>query len=67
MKVILYKRHRASCPHRANKHYRRCRCSVWMEYNVKGVADPQERQNAKLGDGAREGPRQRARSTWTRS
>jgi integrase/recombinase XerD len=37
MQVILYKRHKASCPHRADKHYRRCRCSVWMEYNVNGV------------------------------
>lgn len=40
MQVLLYKRHKASCPHRGDKHYRRCRsrcCSVWMEYNLKGV------------------------------
>lgn len=37
MQVILYKRHKASCPHQDDKNYRRCRCSVWLEYNAKGV------------------------------
>jgi integrase/recombinase XerD len=44
MHVILYKRHKASCPHKEDKNHRRCRCSVWMEYNVKGV---QTRKSAK--------------------
>ncbi len=44
MHVILYKRHKANCPHRDDKIYRRCRCSVWMEYNVDGV---QTRKSAK--------------------
>ena len=37
MHVILYKRHKASCPHKANKHHHRCFCPVWMEYNVNVV------------------------------
>ena len=37
MHVILYKRHKQSCPHQDDKNYGRCRCSVWMEYNVNGV------------------------------
>jgi hypothetical protein len=37
MHVILYKRHKASCPHKEHKHYRRCRCSIWMETNLNGV------------------------------
>jgi site-specific recombinase XerD len=37
MQVILYKRHKADCPHKDDKNYRRCRCSVWIEYNVNGV------------------------------
>ena len=37
MQVILYKRHKASCSHQDDKHYRRCHCAVWMEYNVNGV------------------------------
>ena len=36
MHVILYKRHKAVCPHKDDKNYRRCRCSVWMEWNVNG-------------------------------
>lgn len=44
MHVILYKRHKADCDHKDDKNYRRCRCSVWMEYNVKGV---QTRKSAK--------------------
>ena len=44
MHVILYKRHKQSCPHKEDKTYRRCRCSVWLEYNVDGV---QTRKSAK--------------------
>jgi len=44
MHVILYKRHKATCEHREDKNYRRCRCSVWMEYNIKGI---QTRKSAK--------------------
>lgn len=44
MHIILYKRHKATCEHREDKNYRRCRCSIWMEYNVKGV---QTRKSAK--------------------
>jgi transposase len=44
MHVILYKRHKQSCPHQDDKNHRRCRCSVWMEYNVNGV---QTRKSAK--------------------
>ena len=36
MHVILYKRHKANRPHRDDKTYRRCRCSVWMEWNIDG-------------------------------
>ena len=44
MQVILYKRHNGACPHKADKTYRRCRCSVWLEWNVNGV---QTRRSAK--------------------
>ncbi len=44
MQVILYKRHKASCPYKADKTYRRCRCSVWMEWNAGGK---QTRKSAK--------------------
>jgi integrase/recombinase XerD len=44
MHVILYKRHKAGCPHKDDKTYRRCRCSVWMEWNVNGK---QTRRSAK--------------------
>ena len=37
MQVILYKRHKGACPHKADKRHRRCRCSVWLEWNVNGV------------------------------
>jgi len=36
MHVILYKRHKRACPHRADKHYKRCDCSVWFEWSLKG-------------------------------
>jgi integrase/recombinase XerD len=44
MQVILYKRHRVSCPHKSDKTYRRCRCSVWLEWNINGK---QTRKSAK--------------------
>src|SRR3974377_401345 len=44
MHVILYKRHHADCSRRGDKNYRRCRCSVWMEWNVAGK---QNRKSAK--------------------
>jgi len=44
MHVILYKRHKASCEHSADKTYRRCRCVVWLEWNLDGK---QTRKSAK--------------------
>ncbi len=44
MHVILYKRHRASCTHKDDKTYRRCRCSIWFEWNKGGK---QTRKSAK--------------------
>jgi integrase/recombinase XerD len=44
MHVILYKRHRISCPNKEDKAYRRCRCAVWLEWNVDGK---QTRRSAK--------------------
>lgn len=44
MQVILYKRHKVNCTHQDDKTYRRCRCSVWMEWNVNGK---QTRKSAK--------------------
>jgi integrase/recombinase XerD len=44
MHIILYKRHKAACPHRDDKTYRRCRCSVWFEWNIDGK---QTRKSAK--------------------
>jgi integrase/recombinase XerD len=44
MHVILYKRHKATCPDRHDKTYKRCRCAVWMEWNLNGK---QTRKSAK--------------------
>ena len=44
MHVILYKRHQADCGHKKDKNFKRCRCSVWLEWNVDGK---QTRQSAK--------------------
>ena len=44
MHVILYKRHKAGCEHWDDKNYKRCRCSVWMEWNIAGK---QTRKSAK--------------------
>jgi site-specific recombinase XerD len=43
MHIILYKRHRKDCPHKADKHYKRCDCPVWFETNQHGV---QKRQTS---------------------
>jgi integrase/recombinase XerD len=34
--LTLYRRHRAKCPHRDDRYYRKCRCAVWCEGTVKG-------------------------------
>jgi len=44
MHVIVYKRHSADCEHREDKNYKRCRCAVWMEWNLDGK---QTRKSAK--------------------
>jgi integrase/recombinase XerD len=44
MRVILYKRHKTGCAHADDKNYRRCDCSVWMEWNDNGK---QTRKSAK--------------------
>src|SRR5271166_3835316 len=44
MHVILYKRHKADCKHSDDKTYKRCLCSVWMEWNLNGT---QTRKSAK--------------------
>ena len=44
MHVILYKRHKATCEHREDKNFKRCRCAVWMEWNLAGK---QTRRTAK--------------------
>lgn len=36
MHVIVYKRHSADCEHREDKNYRRCRCKVWLQWNING-------------------------------
>ena len=46
MHVILYKRHKANCKHRGDKHYKRCGCSVWMEYNVNGEQNRESTKTA---------------------
>src|SRR5579863_1009854 len=44
MHVILYKRHRATCDHREDKTYKRCRCAMWLTWNLNGK---QTRKSAK--------------------
>src|SRR5215469_13688928 len=44
MRVLLYKRHQANCPHRDAPDYRRCGCSIWLQWNSGGK---QTRQSAK--------------------
>lgn len=44
MHVILYKRHKAACEHGDDKNFRRCRCAIWLEWNLNGQ---QTRKSAK--------------------
>lgn len=44
MHVIVYKRHKASCPYSDDKNHKRCRCAVWLEWNLDGK---QTRKSAK--------------------
>jgi hypothetical protein len=44
MQVMVYKRHAASCAYRGDKNHKRCRCAVWLEWNVNGK---QTRKSAK--------------------
>jgi integrase/recombinase XerD len=44
MRVLIYKRHKASCPHADDPAYKRCGCAVWLQYNRNGK---QTRQSAK--------------------
>jgi integrase/recombinase XerD len=44
MRVLIYKRHKASCPHRDAPTYRRCGCAVWLQWNKDGK---QNRKSAK--------------------
>jgi integrase/recombinase XerD len=44
MHVILYKRHKEACEHRKDKNFRRCRCAIWLEWNLNGQ---QTRKSAK--------------------
>jgi integrase/recombinase XerD len=43
---ILYKRHKATCEHKADKTYKRCRCSVWLEWNLQGKQTRKSAQTA---------------------
>lgn len=62
MHAILSKRHKASCPHNDDKHYRRCRCSILIETNINGVQSRKDHEDRELGARTRHGPR-----TWTGS
>ncbi len=44
MRVLLYKRHKESCPHKNNPAYRRCGCAIWLQWNYNGE---QTRKSAK--------------------
>jgi integrase len=34
MNVRLYRRHKVSCPHRADSNLNNCRCAIWMQYQI---------------------------------
>jgi len=34
--LTLWRRHKATCPHRADRYYRKCRCAVHVEGTVEG-------------------------------
>lgn len=59
MQVILYKRHRAECPHEEDKNYRRCRCSVWMEY-----WQPFKERDSKTGEMGKQIRKSTKTSNW---
>jgi len=44
MRVLLYKRHKESCPHKNNPAFRRCGCAIWLQWNYNGE---QTRKSAK--------------------
>jgi integrase/recombinase XerD len=44
MRVLLYKRHKASCSHRDDPTYKRCGCAIWLQWNYNGQ---QTRKSAK--------------------
>src|SRR5450631_838767 len=44
MRVLLYKRHKESCPHKNNPAFRRCGCAIWLQWNHNGE---QTRKSAK--------------------
>jgi integrase/recombinase XerD len=44
MRVLIYKRHKASCSHRKDPTYRRCGCAIWLQWNQDGE---QTRKSAK--------------------
>jgi integrase/recombinase XerD len=35
--LTTYKRHSKTCPHRTDRHYRRCDCTYWIEGTAEGV------------------------------
>jgi hypothetical protein len=47
MRVILYKCHKESWPHKEDKAYRRCDGSIWLELNPNGK---QHRESSKTSD-----------------
>ena len=44
MRVLIYKRHKASCSHGDDPAYRRCGCAIWLQWNHNGE---QTRKSAK--------------------
>jgi integrase/recombinase XerD len=44
MRVLLYKRHKGTCPHKNNPAFRRCGCAIWLQWNHNGE---QTRKSAK--------------------
>src|SRR5271157_2866019 len=44
MRVLIYKRHKESCPHRDEPTYKRCGCAIWLQWNLDGK---QTRKSAK--------------------
>ncbi len=44
MRVLIYRRHKATCSHRDDPTYKRCGCAVWLQWNQDGE---QTRKSAK--------------------